>query len=53
MQRITWPQGTKNTLTNPDADMSGHFTAPRVRPAAAAIARDENSLLPEVWLMIE
>lgn len=53
LRHITWRQGTKATPTNPDADMSGHFTALRVRPAATAIPRDENGALPEVWLMIE
>ena len=53
LRHITWRQGTKRTPTNPDADMSGHFTALRVRPAATAIPRDENGVLPEVWLMIE
>jgi SRSO17 transposase len=52
-RQITWRRGTKSSPANPGAAMSGNFAALRVRPAATSIPRDENGVLPEVWLMIE
>jgi SRSO17 transposase len=53
LRHITWRRGTKSSPANPDAAMSGHFAALRVRPAAAGIPRGRDGVLPEVWLMIE
>jgi SRSO17 transposase len=39
---VTWRQGTRATRGNPDAAMTSHFLAIRVRPANRDIPRAEN-----------
>ena len=39
IQPVTWRQGTKATRGNPEAAMTSHFLAIRVRPASRHIAR--------------
>ena len=53
IQPVTWRQGTKATSGNPDADMTSHFLAIRVRPANRDIPRGPDGSLPECWLRAE
>jgi SRSO17 transposase len=50
---VTWRQGTKATQGNPDALMTSHFLAIRVRPANRDIPRGPDGSLPECWLLAE
>jgi len=50
---VTWRQGTKATRGNPDAAMTSHFLAIRVRPANRDIPRGPDGTLPECWLLAE
>ena len=53
VQPVTWRQGTKTTRANPDAAMTSHFAAIRVRPASRRILRAADGSLPECWLLAE
>lgn len=53
IQPVTWRQGTKATNGNPDAAMTSHFVAIRVRPANRDIPRADDGSLPECWLLAE
>ena len=53
IQPVTWRQGTKATSGNPDAAMTSHFLAIRVRPANRDIPRGPDGSLPECWLLAE
>ncbi len=53
VQPVTWRQGTKTTRDNPDAAMTSHFIAIRVRPASRRIPRAADGGLPECWLLAE
>jgi SRSO17 transposase len=53
IQPVTWRQGTKAASGNPDADMTSHFLAIRVRPANRDIPRGPDGSLPECWLLAE
>ena len=50
---VTWRQGTRATKGNPDAAMTSHFAATRVRPASRRIRRAADGSLPECWLLAE
>jgi SRSO17 transposase len=50
---VTWRQGTKATKGNPDALMTSHFLAIRVRPANRDIPRAGDGGLPDCWLLAE
>ena len=50
---VTWRHGTKATRDNPDAAMTSHFLAIRVRPANRDIPRAADGSLPECWLLAE
>ncbi|MGH3409581.1 MAG: IS701 family transposase [Streptosporangiaceae bacterium] len=50
---VTWRQGTRATSGNPDAAMTSHFLATRVRPANRDIPRGPDGALPECWLLAE
>jgi SRSO17 transposase len=50
---VTWRQGTRATSGNPDADMTSHFLAIRVRPANRDIPRAADGSLPDCWLLAE
>ena len=50
---VTWRQGTKTTPGNPDALMTSHFLAIRVRPANRDIPRAADGSLPDCWLLAE
>jgi SRSO17 transposase len=50
---VTWRQGTKATHGNPDALMTSHFLAIRVRPANRDIPRGADGSLPDCWLLAE
>ena len=52
-RKVTWRQGTKTTHGNPDAAMTSHFIAIRVRPASRRIPRAADGGLPECWLLAE
>jgi SRSO17 transposase len=52
-QQVTWRHGTKASRGNPDAAMTSHFTAIRVRPASRRIPRAADGSLPECWLLAE
>jgi SRSO17 transposase len=53
IQPVTWRQGSKATKGNPDATMTSHFVAIRVRPANRDIPRAGDGSLPECWLLAE
>jgi SRSO17 transposase len=53
IQPVTWRQGTKGTKGNPDALMTSHFVAIRVRPANRDIPRAADGSLPDCWLLAE
>jgi DDE superfamily endonuclease len=46
IQQVTWRCGTKATKGNPDAAMTSHFLAIRVRPANRHIPRAPDGSLP-------
>ena len=50
---VTWRQGTRATRDNPDAAMTSHFLAIRVRPANRDIPRGPDGSLPACWLLAE
>ena len=50
---VTWRQGSKATKGNPDAAMTSHFLAIRVRPANRDIPRAADGSLPACWLLAE
>ncbi len=50
---VTWRQGTRATRGNPDALMTSHFLAIRVRPANRDIPRAADGSLPACWLLAE
>jgi len=50
---VTWRQGTRTTPGNPDAAMTSHFLAIRVRPANRDIPRADDGSLPGCWLLAE
>lgn len=52
-RELPWRTGTRSSPQNPDAVMSGRFTATRVRPANRTIPRNEDGTLPECWLIAE
>jgi SRSO17 transposase len=52
-QQVTWRHGTRASRGNPDAAMTSHFTAIRVRPASRRIPRAADGSLPECWLLAE
>ena len=51
IQQVTWRHGTKTTRANPDAAMTSHFIAIRVRPASRRIPRaaDGSLLAAGCW----
>ena len=51
VQPVTWRHGTKTTAGNPDAAMTSHFLAIRVRPANRDIPRAQDGSLPGCWLL--
>jgi SRSO17 transposase len=51
--QVTWRQGTRATTGNPDAAMTSHFLAIRVRPANRDIPRADDGSLPECWLLAQ
>jgi DDE superfamily endonuclease len=53
IQQVTWRCGTKATKGNPDAAMTSHFLAIRVRPANRHIPRAPDGSLPVCWLIAE
>ncbi len=53
VRQVTWRQGTKATKGNPDAAMTSHFLAIRVRPASRRIPRAADGSLPDCWLLAE
>ena len=53
IQPVTWRQGTKATRGNPEAAMTSHFVAIRVRPASRHIARPADRGFPACWLLAE
>ncbi len=53
VQPVTWRQGTRVTRGNPEAAMTSHFLAIRVRPASRRIPRAPDGSLPESWLLAE
>jgi SRSO17 transposase len=50
---VTWRQGTRATRDNPEAAMTSHFLAIRVRPASRHIPRPADRSLPACWLLAE
>jgi SRSO17 transposase len=48
---VTWRQGTRATTGNPDALMTSHFLAIRVRPGNRDIPRAGDGSLPDCWLL--
>jgi DDE superfamily endonuclease/alpha/beta hydrolase family protein len=50
---VTWRQGTKATRGNPEAAMTSHFLAIRVRPAGRHITREADRSFPPCWLLAE
>jgi len=50
---VTWRQGTRATRGNPEAAMTSHFLAIRVRPASRHIARGADRSFPACWLLAE
>ena len=53
IRQVTWRQGTKPAKDNPDASMTSHFLAIRVRPANRDIPRAADGSLPDCWLLAE
>src|SRR6266851_5193223 len=50
---VTWRQGTKATRGNPEAAMTSHFVAIRVRPAGRPVTREADRSFPACWLLAE
>jgi SRSO17 transposase len=50
---VTWRHGTRTASGNPDASMTSHFLAIRVRPANRDIPRANDGSLPDCWLLAE
>jgi hypothetical protein len=50
---VTWRHGTRATAGNPDAAMTGHFAAIRIRPASRHLPLAAGGSLPECWLLAE
>ena len=50
---VTWRQGAKTSKRNPDAAMTSHFLAIRVRPASRHITRQADRSFPACWLLAE
>jgi SRSO17 transposase len=50
---VTWRQGTRATRGNPEAAMTSHFLAIRVRPASRHITRGADRSFPACWLLAE
>jgi SRSO17 transposase len=50
---VAWRQGTRAAKGNPDAAMTSHFLAIRVRPANRDIPRAADGSLPDCWLLAE
>jgi SRSO17 transposase len=50
---VAWRQGTRATRGNPQAAMTSHFLAIRVRPASRHIPRQADRSLPACWLLAE
>jgi SRSO17 transposase len=50
---VTWRQGTAASRGNPDAVMTSHFLAIRVRPASRHITRPADRSYPACWLLAE
>jgi SRSO17 transposase len=53
IQPVTWRHGTRATRGNPDAAMTSHFLAIRVRPASRHITPAADGSLPACWLLAE
>jgi SRSO17 transposase len=53
IQPVTWRHGTRATRGNPDAAMTSHFLAIRVRPASRHITPAADGSLPGCWLLAE
>jgi SRSO17 transposase len=53
VRAVTWRQGTRAAKGNPDASMTSHFLAIRVRPANRDIPRADDGSLPDCWLLAE
>jgi SRSO17 transposase len=53
IRQVTWRHGTEATNGNPDAAMTSHFLAIRVRPANRDIPRADDGSLPDCWLLAE
>jgi SRSO17 transposase len=53
IQPVTWRQGTKATRGNPEAAMTSHFLAIRVRLASRHITREADRGFPACWLLAE
>ena len=53
LQPVTGRQGTKATRGTPEAAMTSHFLAIRVRPASRHIARPADRGFPACWLLAE
>ncbi|MGA8453933.1 MAG: IS701 family transposase [Streptosporangiaceae bacterium] len=50
---VAWRQGTRTTRGNPEAAMTSHFLAIRVRPAGRHVPRQADRSLPACWLLAE
>jgi SRSO17 transposase len=50
---VTWRQGTKSSKRNPDAAMTSHSLAIRVRSASWHITRQADRSFPACWLLAE
>jgi SRSO17 transposase len=53
LRQVTWRHGTRRTRGNPTAKMRSRFLVLRVRPANRDIPRDQDGVLPAVWLLAE
>src|SRR4029450_3212047 len=49
--QVPWRHGTRRTRGNPTAKMRSRFLVLRVRPANRDIPRDQDGVLPAVWLL--
>ena len=50
---VAWRQGTRTTRGNPEAAMTSHFLAIRVRPAGRHVPRRADRSLPACWQLAE
>jgi SRSO17 transposase len=50
---VTWRHGSRTTHDNPDAAMTGHFTALPIRPANQHIRKDPDGALPLALLIAQ